>query len=159
MTWRQSIFAALLLLSPNAALAQGWSLNLAYNNPPGASLGANVLYFWQNVGLEVGLGWVHLESVNTGGSTSDDDTATFALLGDINLKYFFGAGNVRPYVQGGFGLGISGGVGRVTGFGAGIGSPFFGGGLMLGSRDLYFYGSYNHRAGGYFPQFGVGFGF
>jgi len=59
----------------------------------------------------------------------------FTIAGDLNLKYLFGSGALRPYVMGGA-------VVRVAGASASIGHPFAGGGLYILGRTLQFYISY-----------------
>jgi len=123
-----------------------WSVNLGYNNPPGAAIGANFCYFWTNWAFEAGLGSVNSTSTNSGNSTT-----TVSVGGDVNFKYLFGSGLFRPYLQGGAGVGIGAG----NGVGAGIGGGFAGAGFFLKGSDLYAYFSYNLGGGG-FLQGGLG---
>ena len=68
---RQSLFylcfLTLIFANPSPLLAN-WTLNLGYNNPPSATVGANFLYFAKNFAFEIGLGWVDGEA-----TSSDDD--------------------------------------------------------------------------------------
>ena len=161
------ISLAACLAGSETALAN-WSLNLGYNNPPGASLGVNFLYRGSKIGFEVGIGWVDADakvedddSDDEDGEDDDDEetSAGLALAGDLNVKYFFSGGGVAPYIQGGFGAAVSGKVGDGGGANAGLGGGFAGVGLMAGGNDLYLYLSANVAGStdNLFYQVGVGF--
>lgn len=160
-----AILAVLTLYSSN--LFANWSLNIGYNNPPGATIGINFLKtFSKNLGFEVGIGWVHIKASdddddnNSSSNQNDndkDDSTKLAVAGDVNLKYFFSSGTVKPYLQGGFGVGVGASLGDDTDAGAGVGGGFGGLGLMIGGQSFYVYGSLNLASGGTFLQGGVGF--
>lgn len=165
MTWTRFLKASVTLIFLSAsqaptALAE-WSLNLGYNNPPGATVGLNAMRtFSRGFAIEFGVGWFNINNRNSENSESKDkDTTQFALSGDINLKYFFSSGTVKPYLQGGFGMGLAGDIGGKTGLGAGVGSGFGGIGVNIGSKSIYAYASGNLiSTGDPFLQAGVGFG-
>jgi len=161
-------FVAALVATP--ALAN-WSLNLGYQNPAVSTFGVNFLYHGSNWHFETGIGWIDADASvdeddddDTSGSDDKDkdddkDTAGLSLAGDVDLKYLFSSGGLRPFIQAGFGIGVGARAGDGAGFGAGTGGGFFGGGLFLGSPSFYGYGSYNLGGGGGdgFVQAGIGF--
>lgn len=130
---RLSIFTLVIfgLFTPHFAQA-GWSWNIGYHNPPTSTLGLNFLYEWSKVALELGVGSIDSKKTDSSGNT----TNTVVVGGDVNLKYLFGSGWFRPYVQGGLLLGTSASSGGAS---AGTGSGFFGGGMMLKGGQFYVY--------------------
>lgn len=145
-----------------------WSWNLGYQNPHIATYGVNFLLMSKPLAVEFGLGWVDGEAVDTDGKNSngdqstdqpgDNDTANIRVAGDIDLKYFFTDGAVKPFLQGGVGYGLGASAGKNSGLGFSTGSGFGGLGLFLDMKSFYVYGSYNLN--GYqtaFVQGGLGF--
>ena len=129
----------ILLVFCSMQAQANWSMNFGYNNPPGATVGLNLLNFWDHVALEFGVGYV---------------SSTF-IDGDINLKYLFMQQVFRPYIQGGFSTAITG-----TGVGLGFNSGYAGGGFFLKGNPIYFYASYNITGLQIsFGQVGLGFEF
>src|SRR5688572_30244862 len=108
------IFVMLLALVPMPAQSD-WSWGLGYHNPPGATVGLNFMHLWRNWALELGVGYIgSSESVNakarekeTDPAATDRDRVTYTVAGDVNLKYLFGSGTFRPYLQGGVGTFVS----------------------------------------------------
>ncbi len=160
MSRLSSIFAAkivialLLGVSSQQAMAAGWSWSLGYNNPPGATVGLNFMHLWSNWAFEVGIGAVQVKDENS--TTNNEDAKTLQVAGDVDLKYLFGSGWFRPYLQGGMGAGIGVKSGDETSAGAGIGGGYFGGGIFMIGNPFYLYASYNSPS---FAQVGIGFGF
>lgn len=137
-----------LLFTPQAAWAN-WTLNLGYHNPLNAQIGLNFLRMGSNWGFEVGIGWVDMDTIDTdkdndrtsgnNTNTTEDDTARAAIAGEIDLKYFFGSGGFRPFLQGGMGAAVAAEVGKHLDAGAGLGGAFLGGGLLMGTPKFYGY--------------------
>lgn len=140
------LFSLLLFFSPMSHA--GWSGSIGYHNPPGATLGVNLMHLWSRWAFEVGLGYARIGNDNNNDST--------ILAGDLNLKYLFGGRGFRPYAQ--FGTGYGFGTGQDgDGVGIGIGDSFFGGlGFFAMGRDVYGYASVNIGHGDGFLQVGVG---
>ena len=105
--------------------AEGWSLNIGYHNPPGATVGFNFMRLWKNVAFEAGIGWLDLNSSSRNSSGKSASSTSLAVAGDLNFKYLFGSGGLRPYVQAGFGAGSVTSVDDSTGIAAGIGGGFW----------------------------------
>lgn len=124
-----------------------WSMSVGSNNPPGASVGLNIMHLWTNWAFEFGFG-------QAGSSTNSSNTTTVSSTGDINFKYLFGSGWFRPYLQGGTGVGVSVG----SGASAGTGSAFGGAGIFMLGQPIYAYLSYVTTGTGNL-QFGVGYRF
>lgn len=139
-------FVSLGLATPLSAKS---SINVGYHNPPGSTVGINGLWVWDNIGLELGLGWLNVAS------DDDSNSSSVHAAGDINLKYIFSGQSVRPYLQGGYGLGLGASAGDSTGASAGLGGGFAGIGLMFGGAKYYAYASGNYSTS-VFGQFGVG---
>lgn len=152
------LVAVLMVATPARA---EWTLNLGYQNPAVSTFGVNFLHFWTNWAFEIGVGWVDINAREKTSKNDDDTTTTskkasFAAAGDVDFKYLFSSGGVRPFLQGGMGIGI--GAASDEGLGAGMGGGFFGGGLFFGSPSFYGYASYNlsgSKEG--FLQGGIGF--
>ena len=156
------LLVAVVCCSGQTARAN-WTLNLGYHNPVNATVGLNVLYFATQWAFEAGLGWIDAKTEQTSdtsnGSTSKTKTngGSIHAAGDIDVKYLFASGKMRPYLQAGIGVGLGAGAGSAAGFGASAGGFFGGIGLMLGSPDLYGYGSFNSdKDGNTFAQAGLG---
>lgn len=153
-------FALWILISLAAvcyrASAEGWSFNIGYHNPPGATAGLNFMRLWTNWAFELGVGYIgKSESWNEKDGTHD---SYYSVGGDLNMKYLFRQGFFRPYLQGGFGVGVStSGKGDVSA-GASITHPFGGAGLMFMGSSAYFYIGYLFLNAGE-PQAGLGFNF
>lgn len=145
-------FSLAVLISVLPSLSQaGWSFNFGYHNPPGSVVGLNFLHLWTDWAFEFGLGYV---------KSGEDDKKknSFIMSGDVDLKYLFSSGDLRPYVQVGTGWGFSA-VGNSAGVGVG-GGLYMGGGLFIMASNVYAYGSYNvNGSGNGFPQAGLGFNF
>lgn len=155
----------LLLLVSSTAFAN-WTLNLGYHNPLNAGVGLNFMRLSGNWGFEIGLGWVNLDTIdtdekdkpktNSNKDGDDKDTAHAAVAGEIDIKYFFSSGSFRPFLQAGFGAAVAAEVGKHMDADAGIGGPFIGGGLFMGSPS--FYGYVSTIFADHFPlQAGIGF--
>lgn len=122
---------------PVNAYARGWSWNIGYHNPPGATVGLNFLYQWTNFAFEAGVGSIDSKNNNSSSTTGGENKSnTVTVGGDINLKYLFGSGWLRPYLQGGVMTGVAADNDSA---GAGTGSGFWGGGLFLQGNPFYFY--------------------
>ena len=136
-----------------------WTLGLGYHNPPNAGFGLNFLYFDYGWAFEIGLGWGEVESKDTNNDTeNEDDSVTGRVHGGVNFKYFFQEGTFRPYGQIGLLAGGSLTAGKSQGGQGGVGDLYGGLGLMVGSPDFYFYGSFNITANEKdFIQGGIGF--
>ena len=149
------------LVAPAGARASAeWTANIGYHNPVISTYGLNFLYFGQNLGFEIGLGWIDVQSEST--KESDDASNTkkstgtsLHLAGDLDVKYFLSSGKFRPYIQAGVAYGV--GASTESGASAGTGGGFAGLGIMAGTPDLYLYGAYdlNSSRDG-FVQAGIG---
>ncbi len=120
-----------------------WTFNLGYQNPPGALVGANLFYFGSSWGAEVGIGGIDVDTLSKNNdkenSETQENTWATTIGGDVNIKYFLTPGKIRPYMQGGLGLGISATAGKDSNAHAGTGKLFGGIGLMGGSPSFYAY--------------------
>jgi hypothetical protein len=141
------IFVSIFFIS-NLSIAQGWSWNVGYNNPPGSLLGFNVMHTWTNWIFEFGIG-------SASSAKNENGNSVTALAGGVNLKYLLGTGGLLTYVQGGSGAGIATGGGTTT---LGVGGSGYGGlGLLAQGTNWYGYGSGNYASnGGAFVQIGFG---
>lgn len=167
-------FLALLAMTVTSFLVSeravaNWTLNLGYHNPLNATVGVNFMRLSGNWAFEIGIGWVDLNTIDTdkddqpnnnsnnnNANDEDEDTAQAAIAGEIDIKYLFSSGSFRPFLQGGFGAGVAAEVGKHIDAGAGIGGPFIGGGLFMGSPKFYGYVSTIFTE--HFPiQAGIGF--
>lgn len=148
--------APLCLLPVYEAKAGDWGLTVAYNNPAGANIGANLMYLGQVFAFEVGVGGVAGDAED-GNADGDADTAKGGLWGDVDIKVLFGQ-KWRPYLEAGFGMALGAGLGKGSGVQAGAGSPFAGGGLMYVGSPLLFYvaGDYTFESQDLFPVVGLG---
>ena len=157
------LFAAAFFL-PSSKARANWTLNVGYQNPIVSTWGLNLLYIGSQWGFEAGVGWVDAEANvdddeddNNNNSDDDDDSASLEIAGDIDLKYFFASGAARPFLQGGFGVGLGAKTGDNGGAGAGTGAGFVGLGILLGSPSVYGYGSFNASSSEHtFIQAGLG---
>ncbi len=138
-----------MLSTPAMSFANGWSLNLGYNNPPGATVGLSFMYLWQKWAFEIGAGSAKVKDQN---NSSTDVTV---LSGDVDLKYLFGYGGFRPYVQLGTYYSTTSGNNNA---GVSVGNSSYAGVGFFGfGSSVYGYSSYNVGGGtGYF-QVGIGF--
>lgn len=144
------LFVVLLSLQVFGDVYAGqWGLSLGYNNPLGANIGGNLIYFGDPLAFEVGIGSV--------GGHSNNQSSSAALAGDMDIKVLFGS-KFQPYLEFGLALGIGAGVGSGGGLGLGLGSPFVGGGLMYSGQTVFCYGAidYSFNAKGFYPALGVG---
>lgn len=134
---------------PVSGLAKGWSLNVGYNNPPGATLGLSFMHLWQDWAFELGAGSAKVKDQN---NSSSEVTV---LSGDVDFKYLFGSGGFRPYAQVGTFYSTTSGSNTA---GLSVGNSTYGGlGFFGMGSSVYGYSSYNFGSGtGYF-QFGLGF--
>lgn len=157
-------FASILLmllssLASNSAFADV-SLGAGWHNPPGAEFGVNLMFAGKNLALELGVGRADADTYDGDNRKDDDadDTAAVSTIGDIDLKYMFLSGAVRPYLQGGFGLALSGRAGGDAGASASTGDSFVGAGLLFKGSALFGYlGAYAWEASDVKPQAGIGF--
>lgn len=136
------VFFSLLTLLPSsfALASSGWSWGVGYHNPPNATIGLNFMHLWSNWAFEAGLGYINsTESNNSSASNSNSKNVNLALAGDINLKYLFGSGSFRPYLQGGTYAGMAAQAGNSSGASASLSNGFAGAGffIMAGSFDFY----------------------
>lgn len=162
---RNSLIALFCLAFLSDTSFANWTLNLGYHNPPVANFGVNLLYFSNPWAFEIGLGWVDAEAnseddedLETSTDEDDEDSIEVRAAGAFNLKYFLSNGGIKPYIQGGFGLGIGAKTGDDSSLGAGVGGGYAGIGLFLGSPKFYAYGSINAgRGSNTFTQLGIGF--
>jgi|GEM_PF-624120 len=145
-----------LFASPSVALAGNFGLTVAYNNPAGANIGANLIYLGQTFAFEVGVGGLG-GTVKDVDDDGDKDSTSGGLWGDVDLKVMF-AQRWRPYIEAGFGMALSGGAGKSGGLSAGAGSPFAGVGLMFEGSTLLAYvaGDYKFESKDLFPVVGLG---
>lgn len=151
-----------LFTSVPSLAKEGWSFNLGYHNPPGATAGANFMRLWNHVAIELGIGWLDLSSSTRSGNSNNgkNGTSSLGVAGDANLKYLFLDRAFRPYIQGGFSIGSVTSAGDNTGVAAGVGGGFFGGGLFITGQKIYAYGSIDSAGGlNTFYQAGLGFYF
>lgn len=144
----RNVFIAVALmtiipLSKSLAGSSGWSWGIGYHNPPNATLGLNFMYLWTNWAFEVGLGYINStessSSSSSSSSSNNNNDVNLSVAGDINLKYLFGSGTFRPYLQGGSYAGVAAHSGSGSNVGASVGGGFAGLGfyLMGGSFDFY----------------------
>lgn len=142
------LFTFIFLIFTTSTAKAVWSVNAAYNNPPGAPFGLNLLADMVDWGAEIGFDYAK--------SGADDKGRTATLLaGSLNAKYFILSGSLRPYVQLGTGWGFST-TGASTHLGIGE-HLYYGAGLFVMSSGLYTYASYNSGLGDPFFQLGIGF--
>ncbi len=147
-----------------------WTLNVGYHNPRPATYGVNFLYIGTSWGFEAGIGWLDVnaeksaddDDVDAKNGTANDDAkddgdASFAIAGDVDLKYFLASGGARPYLQ--FGIGAGFGADDDSGFDAGAGGPFGGIGLLAGSPSLYLYVAASVDGAANDPRLEAGIGF
>jgi hypothetical protein len=113
-----------------------WSWSIGYHNPPDATIGVNFMHLWSNWAFEFGIGFIG--SRETVGNRSN----VFTVAGDVNMKYLFMSGAVRPYLQGGFGTALSTSSQGDVGAGASLSNPFGGAGIMAFGNKFYVYASY-----------------
>jgi len=148
---RLTIFALMVggWITPTSAVA-GWSWNIGYHNPPTSTFGLNFMYEWSKVAVELGVGSIDSKKTDSSGNT----TNTVVVGGDLNLKYLFGSGWFRPYVQGGILLGTAASSGGAS---AGTGSGFLGAGMMLKGGQFYVYLGANMIGSSTDVNAGVGF--
>lgn len=136
------------------------SLNGGWHNPPGSELGLNLMFSGKNLALELGVGRASGSTYDADNNKDDDDaddTAAVATVGDIDLKYMFLSGKVRPYLQGGFGLALSGRAGGEAGASASTGDSFVGAGLLFKGSSVYGYiAGYTWEGSDIKPQAGIG---
>jgi hypothetical protein len=164
--WRKQFLLIFLLLAlaPNLvhAKSSGWSWGVAYHNPPNSTLGLNFMYAWTNWAMEAGIGYINSTDSEaqsaTGASPNTSTTKDFELSvgGDMNLKYLFGSGPFRPFLQGGSYLGASVKAGNATGAAASIAGGFVGAGFYVMNSNFDFYLGYLSAAKGSW-QFGFNF--
>lgn len=142
------LMLAIVCLSSPALAVKSWSMNLGYNNPPGATAGVSLMHLWTKWAFEIGLGYAKSDT------KSDTGQDIVLLAGDVDLKYLFSSGGFRPYVQFGTGYGFNLGDENAS---LGVGGGGYAGlGFMGIGRQFYGYASYNVGSGNFF-QFGIGF--
>lgn len=161
------LLTGLLLFAPDCFA--NWTLNLGYQNPRPATYGVNFLYVGSQWGFEAGIGWIDVDAEadtddddddeGAGKKEDDDDEndASFAVAGDVDVKYFFSSGGVRPYLQLGLGAGL--GADDDSGVHAGAGGPFVGLGIFGGSPSLYVYVAASTSGSRDAPRIEAGIGF
>lgn len=140
------LLSVLMLLPSSIALASaGWSWGIGYHNPPNATIGLNFMHLWSNWAFELGIGYINsTESNNSSDSNSDSNSknVNLALAGDLNLKYLFGSGTFRPYLQGGTYAGMAAQTGKSSGASASLNNGFAGAGFFIMTSSFDFYISY-----------------
>jgi hypothetical protein len=150
-----------ILLTPGTLQAET-SVNVGWHNPPGSDFGLNLMFAGNNLALELGVGTARggtydTDKNNNNKKDDDDDTAALSTVGDIDLKYLFSGGSVRPYIQGGFGLALAGSAGKSTGASASTGDGFAGAGVFFkGSSVLGYIAIYAWDLDNIRPQAGIG---
>lgn len=143
---KSSLLVLLMALSLSFTAQANWTWNIGYQNPPGALVGVNLMYLGTQWAFEAGVGSI---------TNSDNSTS---VGGDLNLKYLFGTGWFRPYLEAGVGLSTGAKTGDNAGVSAGTGGGFVGGGLLLKGNPFYVYlGAVS--ANTTIPQVGLGFDF
>lgn len=103
------------------------------------------MHSWTNFAFELGVGSIESKQNNT-----------VTTGGDLNLKYLFGTGWLRPYIQGGY---LMGSAVNSNGASSSTGQNFLGAGLFLKGNPFYFYiggNSLNHQTE---VSLGLGFDF
>ena len=150
------IFFFQLLSIEKSQAIQGWSFNIANNNPPGATIGLNFMYLWSKVAFEIGVGSAKVND------TSNNSAQVNLLAGQLDLKYLFGSGGFRPYAQIGTGYSTSSSSSNSnTTAGLSAGGSLYGGIGFFGlGNSVYGYASINIGNAGSnstFTQFGIGF--
>ena len=135
------LMAIIVLLGANNAFAN-WTMNVGYQNPPGAKIGVNFLYWGSSDFLyELGVGGVAADV-----DTNEDNEVTDSDLwvsGGANIKYLFMNSDIAPYVEGGFHTGLH--LDFDDGINMGAGNLYGGLGMILGKADFYFYlGAFTH---------------
>lgn len=129
----KSLGLVIMLLASASARAD-WTWNVGYQNPAVSTFGFNLFYMGNPWGFEVGLGWIDVSSHKNddsgdeiqpkeGDDGDDKSSAGIHLAGDADVKYMLSSGKFRPYVQGGFGLGIGAESDRGAAASAGAASP------------------------------------
>jgi len=126
----------------------GWNWGVGYHNPPNATIGLNFMHLWSQWAFEAGIGYVNSTESNNNSSSSTSSTGSktnninVSVAGDINLKYLFGSGNFRPYIQGGTYVGVGAQTGNSSGASASLSSGFAGLGFFIMGSSVDFYLSY-----------------
>lgn len=136
-------FAVLILLtlslSEGALARSGWSWGVGYHNPPNATLGLNFMHLWSNWAFELGLGYINSTESDEAEKASPVGDVRFSMAGDVNLKYLFGSGSFRPYLQGGTYFGFGAQTGDQSGVNASAGGAFAGLGIFILGQSIDFY--------------------
>ncbi len=138
----------LFLFFTTQTYAIDWSMNIAYNNPPGANGGFNFMAEEGDFALELGLGIPDF-------SKSD----TLRIWGDVDVKYLgLSSGSFRPYIQIGFMQALQGSLKGTNDLAADYGGAYGGVGFFFRGSSLYAYTSVNKWIGhdSIFYQFGIG---
>lgn len=131
----QSTLASLGLLTIPSNAYANFTLNLGYQNPVGSTVGLNLLYLAQPLSFEIGVGWIQ---------ASTDPAMRLALGGDLDLKYFFSASGLRPYLQAGLGYGIAQATSKThSSTDLQTFAPFAGLGLFAGEPSFHAYVALN----------------
>lgn len=120
-------------------------MNIGYHNPPGATVGLNFMHLWTKWAFEFGIGSVSSKDSEDWNSKEDKDqgkTTTYSVGGDLNLKYLFGSGGLRPYLQGGVGAAVSTTDEGSTSAGTSVSRPFGGVGFFAMGSGVYCYASW-----------------
>lgn len=135
---------AFTLLSAQGNASVG--LSVGYNNPHASGLGINLTGFLSEFAIEGGIGGLYL------------DNKAFSLRGDLDLKYLFSSGAVRPYLDAGVMWGLGAGS---DASGLGVGGLFAGGGIHLSSQTLFGYlgADFGFWSKMLLPVLGIGFYF
>lgn len=139
------IFSLLVVFTslPNSfAFARGWSWGVGYHNPPNATIGLNFMHLWNQWAFEFGLGYINSTEKESSNSSSNSNDVNLSVAGDLNLKYLFGSGRFRPYVQGGTYAGVAAQTGNSSGANASLSSGFAGAGFFILGSSFDFYISY-----------------
>ena len=142
------LFLVFVLFSVNAKAVEGWSINVGYQNPTGANIGAvNFLKVWKNWAFEFGYG--------QGKTTSNSNYSGPG----FSWKYLFNGKSFRPYLHVGVGPAQSGlsFSGSTPAYQVGT-TSFVGAGFFWSAQYVYLYAGANAYSGTGSSGGGTGFG-
>ncbi len=141
------IFLTIVFMgSKSWSSSYGWSWGIGYHNPPNSTIGINFMRLWSQWAFDVGVGYMNSSESNSNNSSnssnSNSKNVSVSAGGDLNFKYLFGSGSVRPYLQGGTFFGVGAQSGNNSGASASASGGFGGAGLFFMSGSVDFYISY-----------------